>query len=359
MVAAGSRGKVDQIRQVLATPLMAEDSQDRIIPIPITRSYVEGLDSQEYWAAGYGVRKGIVGRSYQTAKPGALAKELLASVSDVVVTSTKHEPAAITLPTDRADDISDRFLAAAAVGKNGKVLAKKGQLLTADMVPRLRKGGAKTVSVYTPLNSEAPGGGIPAKAFGLTERGTVPKPGDNVGILSGQAITEPLSQMTMRAFHSGGTIGAGANIPEGFDRVKQLLEFPHTVKGKATLAEEKGKVEKISKAPAGGYYVDVSGVSHYIPHGRNVTVKKGQRVASGDALSDGVIKPQELAEYKGLEETQKYMVDELQKSLKGTRRKYIETIVAGMTNRGRVIDPGDHADTVSYTHLTLPTTPYV
>ena len=217
MVASGSRGKISQMRQMLATPLMAEDAQDNLIPIPINKSYVEGLDTQEYWAAGYGVRKGIVGRSHQTSKPGALAKELLASISDVVISDdNKIEPSSIKLSLDRTDDVADRFLAKSVVGKTGKILMRKGQLVTSDIVPRLKKAGVRDVDVYTPLNSEGPDGGVPAKAFGLNERGSMPEPGDNIGVLSGHAITEPISQMTMKAFHSGGTIGSGSNIPEGF-----------------------------------------------------------------------------------------------------------------------------------------------
>ena len=348
MVRARSRGSVDQVRQIVATPLMAEDPQDRLIPIPIQESYSEGVDMQGYWAAAHGVRKGMVGRSKQTSIPGALAKEILASISDVVITSEQGNPASITLPLDRTDDVVDRYVAADVRGKSGRVLLKKDTLLTTDTIARLRGAGAKKVAVYTPLNSETASGGMPRKAFGLNERGKLPDVGDNVGVLSGQAITEPISQMTMKSFHSGGTIGAGANIPEGFPRIQQILELPENVIGKATLAETKGRVTKIEKSSVGGSNVFVDQTRHYVPRGRQVKVKKGQRVAAGDTLSDGVIKPQEMIQHKPIEAVQEYMVDELQTAMAQggtpTRRKYIETIVAGMTNRSEVVDPGSYGD---------------
>ena len=345
MVAAGSRGSKDQMRQILGAPMMAEDAHDNIIPTPIGRSYAEGVDTQGYWASGHGVRKGMVGRSDQTSLPGALAKELLASISDVVVTPdvAGQSPASVTLPLSAPDDVVDRFLAR-PVKVRGRTLVRKDQLISSDMIARLKKAGVREVAVYTPLNSTNESGGVPAKAFGLNEKGELPRPGDNIGVLSGHTLTEPISQMTMRSFHSGGTIGAGANIPDGFERIKQILELPNKVVGKATLSDVDGKVEGIKKNPTGGHLVRVGGQDHLVPQGRTVTVKNRQKVSRGDMLSDGVIKPQELLVHKGIEATQKYMVDSLKEKMPDTRRKYLETIVAGMTSYVEVEDSGDHPD---------------
>ena len=347
MVLSGSRGKSEQVRQILAAPLLVSDAQERTIPIPIIHSYVEGLDPQEYWAASHGVRKGMIGRSQQTAKPGALAKELLASIVDGVITKDPDdedfEPESIDLSVDRSDDLVDRFASKTIKDKKGRIIVEKKQLLTTDMIGRMKKSGIKEMSVYTPMNSEVPGGGITALSFGLNERGQLPEIGDNMGLLSGHAITEPMSQMTMKAFHSGGVAGV-SNIPDGFARVDQLLRMPDKVLGKATLSEVDGTVDKIEKSPAGGHFVFVSGSKHFVPADRALTVKEKQKIGKGDILSDGVVKPQELLALKGLKATQNYLVDELQGAMPGVRRRYLETVVGAMTNVAEVEDAGDSAD---------------
>ena len=348
MVLAGSRGSIGQVRQILGAPLQVTDAKDRPVPIPIRHSYSEGLDPQEYWAAAYGVRKGMVGRSQQTALPGALAKELLASVVDSVVTEGDPPEGAepVELSLDRPNDVVDRFLADTVRDKAGAVLAHKNELLTSDKLSRLRKARVKSVKLHTPLNSEMAGGGISALSFGLNERGQLPEIGDNIGLLAGQAITEPLSQMTLKAFHHGGLAGAGSNVPEGFDRIKQLLELPENVVGKATLANRAGLIKAVREAPAGGWHVDIDDEPHYVAAGRALAVKAGDSVKPGDRLSDGVQKPQEILQLRGLRPMQDYLVEELQANMPGVRRRYLEAVVGSMTNLVRVDDSDDEDELV-------------
>src|ERR1039458_3163747 len=57
-VQSGSRGTPTQFRSITAGDLMFVDHKERPIPIPILRSYGEGLDPVQYWAGGYGARRG-------------------------------------------------------------------------------------------------------------------------------------------------------------------------------------------------------------------------------------------------------------------------------------------------------------
>ena len=69
-------------------------------------------------------------------------------------------------------------------------------------------------------------------------------------------MTEPISQMTLDAFHSGATGGTAGRISK-FDRIKQLFSLPDTLPGKATLAMSPGEVKQISRSPVGGWDVEV------------------------------------------------------------------------------------------------------
>jgi len=342
MLLSGSRGSPAQVRQIVAAPLIAHDSRGRPIPTPIRHAYAEGLDGQEYYAAGYGARAGAIGRSHQTALPGALAKEVLASVVDAVVTETKNDDMpSLELETARPDeDLIDRFVARTVRGRDGKLVATKNSLVTPRIIEKARQLGVQKLSVYTPLNAELPGGGIPAMAFGLNEVGQLPDIGANLGLLAGHSMTEPISQMTLDAFHSGGT-GARGRVGK-FDRIKQLFELPRDLPGKATLAKTTGQVDVIQESPAGGWDIQVAGQTHYVPKDNPLTIKEGDRIRRGESLSEGPINPHELLALKDLDAVQEYLTDEIQKET-GVKRRWVEVVVGAMTNHA-IVDQADDRD---------------
>ena len=344
MMLAGSRGSPAQARQIFASPVIAQDHQGKIVPVPITNSYADGLDEAEYYSAAFGARAGAVGRSHQTALPGALAKEVLSSVVDSVVSSTKdgHMPS-LDLDIEDESDVLNRFVAKPITGRKGKVILKKDGLVTPDVVSEAKRQGVKKFSVYTPLNASAPGGGLPAMAYGVNEQGQLPEIGTNVGVLSGHAMTEPISQMTLDSFHSGATGGTAGRISK-FDRIKQLFNLPEDLPGKATLAKKSGGIKTIKKSAIGGWDIDLDGSNHYVDPQNKLVVKEGDTLSSGDRLSEGPIKPQELAQLKGIEAAQDYLVNEIKKETEVDRRA-AEVVVGSMTNHAQ-IEKADILDSI-------------
>jgi len=174
--------------------------------------------------------------------------------------------------------------------------------------------------------------------------------GDNVGVKSGQAISEPLTQMQMKTFHTGG-VASGGSIAGGFERVNQLISMPEYVAGEAALATHDGKVTKIAKSPAGGHDVYVGDTKHTTRPGMPLRVKAGDAVKAGDLLSDGVVKPQNLVKYKGMRAAQNYLVDEMHKVYNDAlskdnplERKTLETVVRSFGNMTRVVNSPKHSD---------------
>ena len=71
-------------------------------------------------------------------------------------------------------------------------------------------------------------------------------------------------------------------------------------------------------------------------------VSEGEFVNKGDKLSEGTVKPQELLEYKGLDDTRDYLTNELKEVYDGRiRENTIETVVQKVTNKTRIEDKGD------------------
>jgi len=340
MVTSGARGKDSQLMQLLSAPGVVAGAKDRPIPIPIKKSYAEGLNTSDYFVSSYGVRKGMTDRVLQTSAPGALNKEIMASTLDNIVTASDcGTERGIDLPTS-SSDVYDRYLSKSQAG------FPRNTLVTPQLISALTKKGVKTIHVRSPLKCLATKGTC-AHCYGIDEHGQLPPIGENIGAKSGQAISEPMTQMTMKTFHTGGVAGE-APVAKGFERIKQLLEMPKHTAGEATLSRIDGPVTKIAPVATGGYEVHVGTEIHKVPPQRELKVKKGDHVLAGDVLSSGVIKPQELLKYKGMPAAQNYIVDELHKAYQGQdipmQRKIFETVVRSVGNLTRVVHAPKHAE---------------
>jgi DNA-directed RNA polymerase subunit beta' len=213
----------------------------------------------------------------------------------------------------------------------------------------LKRSGFKQIKVRSPLTCELDKG-VCQKCYGLDEFKKDADIGDNVGAKAGQAIAEPLVQLAMNSFHSGGVAGSGINA-SGIKRIDQLLKMPKIVAGAAKLAPVAGTVTSVTPWAGGGNQIIIRGddgkdYDIKTAQGRKVFVTSGTRVALGDALSDGPIKPQELAAAKGFLPAQRYMVDELQKEYRSQgpniHAREFETLVRSVTDLAIVTNnPGD------------------
>ena len=108
---------------------------------------------------------------------------------------------------------------------------------------------------------------------------------------------------------------------------------------------------KLGTTPKGGQKVIVTDeetgtVREYlIPHGRHLVVYEGDRVAVGEALTDGSINPHDILKVKDSKAVQEHLVNEIQEvyRLQGVviNDKHIEIIVRQMLKKVRVLDSAD------------------
>lgn len=340
MVNSGARGNYSQLRQIVASPLIVQDPKGGLIAKPITKSFAEGLDLSDYWIASYGARKGMMDRALSTQEPGVFNKSMMAVTMDNVVTmedcGTKE---GIYFPPT-SSEILGRFLQGKQAGISDETVINE------DIVKRLKKAKVKQVFVRSPLKCKAKRGTC-RHCYGIDENGKVVSIGDNLGAKAGQTIAEPLTQMTMNTFHTGGVAGTGKK--GGYARVNELLAMPKKIKvGKAVLASVSGKVEKIDPSGFGGYNVQVNGKKHVTAPNQKLVVKQGQEVKRGDMLNQGAIAPQEMLQYQGMEKVQNYLTDELQGAYKSEGididRKTFETIVRSVADRTKVLNNAKGSD---------------
>jgi DNA-directed RNA polymerase subunit beta' len=85
--------------------------------------------------------------------------------------------------------------------------------------------------------------------------------------------------------------------------------------------------------------------AYQVPYGARMLVKDGQMVEAGDRLTEGAVNPHDILRVRGLKETQRYLVYEVQKVYKSQgveiNDKHIEVMVRQMMHKVKVEEPGD------------------
>lgn len=337
MLRSGALGKIHSVQQILGAGMLYTDSKGKPVPVAVKKSYSEGLDLNEYWAASYGARRGIIGRSLAVKLPGALAKDMAHTMMDQLITKLDcGTDRGITVPTEGLDAVG-RFLARDLPGMS------REHAITQRDVEALHKHGIGQVLVRSPITCLV-GDGICARCWGIDENGQTPKVGENVGMRSGMAITEPSVQLSLSAFHTGGVYGATQMREDLFQEARNLLDVPQQFRNKATVAHTTGKVEKIEKNTSlGGWDVTIAGKKHYVAPRRKIhDGLLGKTVDVGDALTDGMRDPRELAKLIGFPNTQEYMADELTKTFAAggvnQPRKHFESVIRAAAGTVQVLD---------------------
>jgi len=84
---------------------------------------------------------------------------------------------------------------------------------------------------------------------------------------------------------------------------------------------------------------------YFVPKGKHVQVRDGDRVNAGDPLTDGIPDPHEILRIKGVAELQRFLLKEVQMvyRLQGVdiNDKHFEIIIKQMLRKRRVVDAGD------------------
>jgi hypothetical protein len=120
-----------------------------------------------------------------------------------------------------------------------------------------------------------------------------------------------------------------------------------------------GKVKDIEKSSIGGYDITVNDQDgdhvHYVETGNDLKVGRGDRIEKGQTLSSGDVSPHDILKYRGMKNTQRFLVDEISKiNDHNLDRRDIEVLVRGLTNTTRIKKsnsgpyiPGDIAQTTT------------
>lgn len=341
MVRSGGRGNAPQLMKIVGAPVLARDEKDKIVPWLIGRSYSEGLKPSDAWVAGNEARINAIKSNISVVEPGDLAKILVNNMNDQLITISDCGTTNGLAMDAKDPHVVDRYLARASTTPP----VPAGTLITPQLAAKL----SGSLVVRSPMTCQAPHG-ICQKCQGLDPSGVAHLLGTNVGMRAAQAMAEPLTQFSLNAKHGGriDTGGDGVKRLEGIKGVRQALEIPKSFLHKATLAEHAGTVGKVENAPQGGRYVWVGDVRHYASPDLDVVVAPGAKVEAGDALTDGVPRPDEVVRHKGLGEGRRYLADALHAIYKragaDVDKRHVETLARGVLNHVYVVDVPEGQD---------------
>jgi DNA-directed RNA polymerase subunit beta' len=378
MVGSGARGNMMQVRQIAGMRGLVANPRGDMIPRPIKSNFREGLTMLEYFIATPGARKGLVDTALRTADSGYLTRRLVDVAQEVIINDrdpfaegrsvrgawiedvkpdgyyhkdtgepvSPADPNARMVRTYLETRLFSRTLADDVTLSDGRVLPRGTMVREAEM-ELLRDDRAVTrVRCLSPLTDDSPVG-ITGASYGMSlATGQDIEVGEAVGVIAAQSIGEPGTQLTMRTFHTGGI--AGSDIAGGLPRVVELFEA-RSPKGKATLARVSGVV-RVAEDEGKGRVItivtdDGTEDTYTVPIGARLEVADGDEITAGDPIVDGPRDPKELLEIRGIRETQKYLVEEVQKVYRdqgvSIHDKHIELIVRQMTRRVAIQEPGD------------------
>jgi len=356
---SGCRGSWLQPVQIAGMKGLVVNPLGETIELPVKSSFKEGLGVLEYFISTHGARKGTADTALGTSKAGYLTRRLIDVAHEVIITETDcQDKKGTTIFLKDAKEIGQKF-AFKIVGrialediksKSGKIIVKKGEIIDWKKAEEIEKEEIEKVVVRTPLSCKSREG-ICQKCYGWDlGRDKLVKLGEAVGIVAAQAIGEPGTQLTLRTFHTGGVAGGG-DITVGLPRVDEVFEA-RPPKGRAVISQVDGKVlevkdgiVKIKPKEDSKKSKKEELLEYKIPPNLGIWVEKGDIVKKGQQLCEGSKDLKELFKIVGMEETQRYIVQEVQKIYVSQgveiHDKHIELIVRQMFSRVKIKSAGD------------------
>ena len=408
MVNSGARGNISNIKLASAEIGIMVDINNNEIELPVKSSYKKGLNTLESFIATRGARQGQVSTALRTADSGYLTRRLVDVSQDVFTTDEVAEDPGFTVYKSETEASGIDFVARIAGRYTAEAVPgylEADELITNDVAKQIDADeNVQSVKIQSVLSTTAVDG-VPRKAYGvdMSTRELVAA-NEPVGVIAAQSLGEPGTQLTLDTKHGSGVAGSGA-IARGLPRVEELLEA-RTPKGQAYVSPIDGVVEawedgnhyvvqitpqsgEITRielegrkpavkdgefVKAGATLIKKSGekaavkakndanvqlvkdaiilvsnanssVRVEIPGDAELVVKSNDSVKAGDRLTTGSLNLQDLLKYKGIEETERYIMNDVLSvySAQGHEisPKHLEILVRQMFSRVQINDPGD------------------
>nr|UQU69116.1 RNA polymerase beta'' subunit [Geoffroea decorticans] len=214
---SGARGNASQVHQLVGMRGLMSDPQGQMIDLPIQSNLREGLSLTEYIISCYGARKGVVDTAVRTSDAGYLTRRLVEVVQHIVVRRVDCGTIRGISVNNRNGMMPERILIQTLIGRvladdiyiGSRCIAIRNQDIGIGLINRFIKFQTQSISIRTPFTCRNTSW-ICRLCYGRSPtHGNLVELGEAVGIIAGQSIGEPGTQLTLRTFHTGGVFTGG------------------------------------------------------------------------------------------------------------------------------------------------------
>lgn len=354
---SGARGNISNFTQLAGMRGNMAAPSGKIIELPITSNFREGLTVLEMFISTHGARKGMTDTALKTADSGYLTRRLVDVAQDVIVreddccTDRGVDVQAIKDGNSIIESLEERLIGrytrkTVRHPETGDVIIGANEFITEDIAEAIVSAGIESVTIRSVFTCDTKHG-VCKRCYGRNlATGSEVEVGEAVGTIAAQSIGEPGTQLTMRTFHTGGVAGGG-DITQGLPRIQEIFEARHP-KGQATITEVAGEVISIEEKESDrSRDITVKGQTdtrtYNVPYISRLRVKEGDIVERGQALTEGSIDPKELLRVTDVITVENYLLREVQSVYRGQGveigDKHVEVMVRQMLRKVRVMDP--------------------
>ena len=354
---SGARGNISNFTQLAGMRGLMAAPNGKIMELPVTSNFREGLTVMEMFLSTHGARKGMTDTALKTADSGYLTRRLVDVAQDVIIRETDCGSdrgltiTAIKEGNEVIETLEERMLGRYAQRsvkhpETGEVLVARNEIITEDIARKIIEAGIEEITIRSAFTCDTKHG-VCKYCYGRNlATGSEVEVGEAVGTIAAQSIGEPGTQLTMRTFHTGGV--AGDDITQGLPRIQEIFEARNP-KGVATISEVAGEVVSIEEnAGSRTKEITIKGStdtrSYTVPFTARLKVEEGQVIDRGAPLTEGSIDPKELLRVRDVLSVENYLLREVQKvyRMQGVEigDKHVEVMVRQMLRKVRVMDPG-------------------
>nr|YP_010964001.1 RNA polymerase beta'' subunit [Astragalus floridus]WNM88579.1 RNA polymerase beta'' subunit [Astragalus floridus] len=214
---SGARGNASQVHQLVGMRGLMSDPQGQMIELPIQSNLREGLSLTEYIISCYGARKGVVDTAVRTSDAGYLTRRLVEVVQHIVVRRTDCGTIRGISVNTRNGMMPERILIQTLIGRvladdiyiGSRCIVVRNQDIGIGLINQFITFKTQPIFIRTPFTCRNTSW-ICRLCYGRSPiHGDLVELGEAVGIIAGQSIGEPGTQLTLRTFHTGGVFTGG------------------------------------------------------------------------------------------------------------------------------------------------------
>ncbi|KAI5444305.1 DNA-directed RNA polymerase subunit beta'' [Lathyrus oleraceus] len=214
---SGARGNASQVHQLVGMRGLMSDPQGQMIDLPIQSNLREGLSLTEYIISCYGARKGVVDTAVRTSDAGYLTRRLVEVVQHIVVRRTDCGTIRGISVNTRNGMMPEIILIQTLIGRvvaeniyiGSRCIVVRNQDIGIGLINRFITFQTQPIFIRTPFTCRNTSW-ICRLCYGRSPiHGDLVELGEAVGIIVGQSIGEPGTQLTLRTFHTDGVFTGG------------------------------------------------------------------------------------------------------------------------------------------------------